>query len=98
MGFNLLLKDEALLDLQEAYDWYESNKPGLGLRFLDYVDLHFQKIMLNPNRFPTSGGQRELIMTTFPFKIVFFVDETSIIVLGVLHQKRNPDTITGRST
>lgn len=91
MNFSVLLKDEAILDLKEAYDWYEKQKIGLGSRFLDYVDFHLKKIQLNPTRFRHTRGQREMIMTTFPFKIVFHVAEDQIVVLAVLHQRRNPN-------
>lgn len=96
MDLNILLKDEAILDLREAYDWYEGRKQGLGSKFLDYVDIHLQKISIYPNRFPSSRGQRQLIMSNFPFKIIYRIEDHSIIVLGILHQRRNPDSIAER--
>lgn len=33
----LTLRDEALEEIQEAFGWYEEQRPGLGREFLDAV-------------------------------------------------------------
>jgi toxin ParE1/3/4 len=47
MKYKLLVKAEAVQDMTEAFDWYESEKAGLGLEFLneveEYYNLHNSK-------------------------------------------------------
>lgn len=38
MKFTLFLKEEAVQDLTEAFDWYEYKQSGLGAEFLTEVD------------------------------------------------------------
>lgn len=37
MTYNIRLREEAELDLEEAASWYEPQRPGLGNDFLDTV-------------------------------------------------------------
>jgi hypothetical protein len=84
MTFSLVFKQEAIRDLKEAYDWYELRQAGLGSRFLDYVNLHLEKIQSDPSRFPLNVNQRVSVMRTFPFKIVFKIEADAILILAVL--------------
>ena len=34
MSFQLVLQSEAVIDIQEAFEWYEAQQPGLGYEFV----------------------------------------------------------------
>jgi hypothetical protein len=39
--YRLVIKEEALGDMQNAYDYYENLKSGLGERFLEVLEEYF---------------------------------------------------------
>lgn len=45
MKYNLIVKPQAELDLLECTQWYESQNPGLGNRFIDAVEDKFSRSM-----------------------------------------------------
>jgi hypothetical protein len=51
MAARLALAPEAEQDIQEACDWYEERRPGLGEDFLTCVDASIQIICRNPELF-----------------------------------------------
>ncbi len=48
MDYKLVLQHEAILDMREAFSWYEEQKAGLGYSFLEEVETCFEKIAKNP--------------------------------------------------
>jgi plasmid stabilization system protein ParE len=93
MNNKIILSSEAVKELQESYQWYESRSEGLGGRFVELIDKAFKVILLNPERYPNKRGPyREIVIYKFPYLIVYeFVKEEHIIyILHVFHTKRNP--------
>ncbi len=71
--------------------WYEDQRPGLGLRFLDVVDLVMDRIRTAPLQFPSiAANVRRALLHTFPYAVYFRVTEETITVLAVLHLRRDP--------
>ena len=66
MIFGLVIKEEAYQDLQDAYDYYEEQRPGLGDEFIEEVKeklgyikkypLHFPKAEKNPDKHWLTGS------------------------------------------
>jgi len=52
MTYILEVKDEANLEIIEAYLYYEEKRAGLGEEFLDHLDTYFDSITANPKHFP----------------------------------------------
>jgi plasmid stabilization system protein ParE len=78
-------------DIDQAAHWYEDQRPGLGLRFLDVVDLVMDRIRTAPLQFPSiAANVRRALLHTFPYAVYFRVTEETIIVLAVLHLRRDP--------
>lgn len=96
MKFTLFLKEEAVQDLTEAFDWYEYKQSGLGAEFLTEVDAFFERILENPTRYQYYRSQRIAIMNRFPFKIVYEVEQESIFVYAIYHDKRSPEKLAKR--
>ena len=53
MSYKIILRPEAELDLEDAYDWYENHLKGLGADLLAKVDDSLNIIKENPQIFPT---------------------------------------------
>jgi plasmid stabilization system protein ParE len=81
---------EAENDLREAFLWYEDKRQGLGYDFLLQVDAAIQFIKRNPQAYPTVYKEtRKVLIKRFPYKIIYLVKENHLVVLAVLHSKRN---------
>jgi len=69
----------------------------LGYDFLLQVDAGINFIKRNPEIHPIEyKGTRKHILKRFPYKIIYFVEEEKIIVLAVLHGRRNPALLKNR--
>ena len=91
MNYKIVLQAEAVLEIQEAFEWYEEQKTGLGYELLAIIELSFNKISLHPNHYTYINDRFRRIRTNrFPYLIVYEVEETSIFIIGVRHAKRKP--------
>lgn len=85
-------------DLDLAASRYESQRLGLGLRFLDAADKLFERVRATPLQFPlVSSDVRRGLMHTFPYAAYFRVTHDAVVVLAVLHLRRHPRTWRNRS-
>ena len=96
MTYRLLVKAEAIRDMTEAFDWYEEKRTGLGTEFLDEVKTCYDRITRDPQLYPSHHDQRVAVMHRFPYKIVFEVEESAVVVYAVYHHKRDPQKLTER--
>lgn len=68
MKFELLIKEEAILEMTEAFLYYEEKSNGLGERFLDQVNDFLKKIQESPLSFQIKRNPyREVYIRKFPF-------------------------------
>jgi len=91
MSHELTIRPEAEADLTEAFEWYETRVPGLGLEFIRTVDSLFDSIIRNPQSYPVVYKTvRRALTRKFPYEVFFMVDADTVIILAVFHAKRNP--------
>jgi plasmid stabilization system protein ParE len=95
----IMLLDSAEIDLDDAFIWYELNKPGLGIVFILEVDKSFQHIL----KYPQASGKQykntfRFVMKKFPYSIYYKLETASsqIQVLGILHHWQDPKTMKER--
>ena len=81
-------------ELREARDWCEAQGLGLGRRFVGAVDSMFVvAIQENPLQFPIVHRDiRRAIVRRFPYGVFFRDQADEILVVGVVHLHRHPDT------
>ena len=48
MSYSLELQSEAVIDIQEAFEWYETQQEGLGFSFIEEVENGFKSISDHP--------------------------------------------------
>ncbi len=90
MSYRLIVRPEAEADIRSAYLRYESEVPGLGVRFLDVVDDGLDRISEDPLHYAIiAGGMRRKLLGKFPFGLFFIFEEDEVRVLSVLQQARN---------
>ena len=92
MTFVVRIDPPALQDIQEAIDWYELQKEGLGERFYNYLEKSLKQLELNPYFQIRYSGIRCLSLLTFPFMIHYTIDQTNsiVIVRAVLNTSMSP--------
>ncbi len=70
---------------------------GLGYDFLLQIDAGLGFIERNPEVYPPDYKEtRKHVINRFPYKIIYLFEKQRIIVLAVIHGKRNPESIKKR--
>ncbi len=95
MTFTLEIKEEAAIEITDAYVYYEEKRVGLGEEFLEHLDLYFERITNNPKHFPKKRKPyREAYIKRFPFLIIYEIAKDKIIVYSVFNTWQNPEKKT----
>lgn len=87
----LIFRRQARSEYDEAGDWYEKERAGLGVEFLAEIDRLLQRIADNPEQFPMLYRDvRKAVAHRFPYCVYFRERNHSIVVMAVFHSARNP--------
>lgn len=64
-------------DIKAAFEWYESEQPGLGWEFLGEVRATYEYILDGPFKYQElQSGIRRALTRRFPYAIYYSVEET----------------------
>ena len=93
MSVSLILTESAQKDLDDAFQWYEEQDPGLGKEFIRCVDAKIANLSRNPLYYQIVKNERvrRALVSRFPFSIYFVSEEEVIIIFAILHQRRSPE-------
>jgi plasmid stabilization system protein ParE len=65
--FRLVAEPQADLDIESAFEWYENEKPGLGIEFLDELRRAYVRILDGPLKYQhLRSGIRRALLRRFP--------------------------------
>ncbi len=91
MTLEVRLRPEAEQDLSDAAAWYEEQRQGLGHEFLDEVQTMLLSIAETPLMYPDIyRNTRRAVIHRFPFSVFFRLDNSTIVVVAIMHGSRNP--------
>ena len=91
MNYGLIIRPETKSDLLDAFHWYQEKRQGLGHDFKLCVDEVISQIQRNPFIHKKIFQDiRRSVTRRFPFGIFYTVENGIIIVLAVLHARRDP--------
>ena len=80
---------EAEIELWEAVAYYEERCPGLGLDFARDAKTAVEVIEEHPFRYAQrEDGTRRVLLTRFPFLIVYTVEREQLWIIAFAHCKR----------
>ena len=99
MTRHLIVSVEAEQELAQAFEWYEQRRPGLGVEFVDAIELALDAIEERPEAWPIwqrGYPYRKYVLRRFPFVIFFTAETASIRVVAFAHAKRKPGYWLGR--
>lgn len=87
----LIVRREAEKDIKAAYEWYEGRRPNLGKEFIDEIETKINKVTENPDLYAAVYKEiRRALCKRFPYSVYFVKAEHDVVVIAVLHQRRNP--------
>ena len=91
MSLPVTIRRAAREEFDEAFDWYESRRAGLGVEFAVQVKAVFDRISKMPELHPcVLNDVRKASVLQFPYSVYYRVREKRVFVLAVFHDKRNP--------
>ncbi len=83
----------ARVDLEEAREWYRKHSATLDERFAEAVAHTIETIVEHPRAYPlVEPDVRRASVTVFPYLVYYAIENDSVVVLAVLHGKRDPDS------
>ncbi len=94
MKYRFGIRDKAVAEMHEAFNWYQKQQSGLGDKFISELEGYFHVINTNPKSFKRSYKvYREIPLKIFPFVIVYFINEAEkiVVIISVFHTSRNPE-------
>lgn len=98
MSYSLVIKPEAELDIEDAYQYYETREPGLGSEFVRAADACLSKVGRNPNAYRIVHKQvRRALIRRFPYGLFYIFENNTIFVVACFHAKREPRSWTDRT-
>jgi toxin ParE1/3/4 len=87
----LIVNPEAEADLDEARQWYEAQKLGLGDELIDAVGSVLERVQQAPRLYAKVFLELRLaLVRRFPYAVVYRIDDDQITVVAVYHTHRNP--------
>ena len=87
-----LFHPEAEQEFLEAIDYYEKIKQNLGYEFATEVYQTIQRIIQFPNSWHRLHNNiRRCLTNRFPYGIIYYKKDNTIIILAVMQLNRKPD-------
>jgi plasmid stabilization system protein ParE len=77
-------------ELIESALYYEAARTGLGVAFRDAVRMVLDRLLEHPESGELRPGTRRLVVSGFPYDIVYRVTPMDLEVLAVAHHRRRP--------
>ena len=94
MSYDLLFSSEAELDIQEAIDWYEEQRQGLGLEFAMRFEDALQFLKEQPQMYAKIYNEvRSVLMNQFSYAIFYTINglQKEVQIFAVVHTSRIPE-------
>lgn len=94
MVYRLIILKAAAEDTSDAYNYYEQIQAGLGDRFLAELLVRFNDISKHPQYYGFIDDQhiiRDIKLKSFPYLVVYEVEDDKVIVYSVHCGYRHPD-------
>lgn len=84
-------------DVESDFLWYEKQKKGLGIEFLDSIEMNLDNIVTFPEMYKTCYSNfRRCVIRRFPFSIFYTIENEEIIVHSVFDNRQNPKKVPSK--
>jgi len=93
MNHALEFLPDAMLDVEEAFLWYQAVSQRLSERFQVQLELSLNAIQSNPQAFHLLNAKaRCKKLKGFPYLVVYAMRRDVISIIAVIHERKNPTT------
>ncbi len=90
MNYLVKIRGSAREDLLEAFQWYESQRDGLGSDFELCVEEGIGRISTYPEASAAVYKNiRRYLVRRFPYGIFYIIENNIVVVIAVVHLKRD---------
>ncbi len=81
---------KAMVDLESALTWYENQRKGLGLDFLESISKSIFEISSFPEMYPVCYSVfRRNITKKFPFLIFYTIEPDEIVIHAIFDNRKD---------
>jgi toxin ParE1/3/4 len=88
---------DAEADVEEAFEWYEAQRPGLGAAFRRALDVAVAAVENQPEGYAViHRTTRRVLLPRFPYGLYYRVLQQNVVVVACIHGKRHPKTWRSR--
>ena len=78
-------------EVNDAVHWYNDQKIGLGIEFLDELDMAIRRIAAFPESYQEiEQGLRRCLLPRFPYGLIYGIDKKTIVIVAIAHLHREP--------
>ena len=82
---------KARVELNEAVDYYNERRAGLGQQFFVEVEATIQRVLDFPLAWSSlSQNTRRCLTNRFPYGVIYQVKDAEVRIIAIAHQKRRP--------
>jgi plasmid stabilization system protein ParE len=86
-----IVRPAAAADIDDAFLWYERQRPGLGHDFLAAAQALIDAIAEHPVRYPVvRRDTRRALIRRFPYAIYYRIHDDVVVVVACMHGRRSP--------
>ncbi len=89
--YTIVIQPEAEADLDDAYEWYEEHRTGLGDQFLAAIEAAFDQLRKTASvQRIVYKSVRQSLVRRFPYIVSYIIDADVVDVIAVFHAHRDP--------
>jgi plasmid stabilization system protein ParE len=90
LNLHIEFTEAAALDAEEARDWYETHRQGLGERFASVLKRVAEQISQFPEAAPeVRNGVRRIVLPVFNYLVYYRVEPERALIIGIRHPSRS---------
>lgn len=89
--------DAAKSELDDAIDYYDEQRFGLGLEFEEELEQALERIDHYPEAWsPLSSRVRRCVLNRFPYSVIYEIRSEIIIIVAIQHHHKEPESWRSR--
>ena len=91
MSYRLQSTPAVEVDIESAFEWYQSESSGLGIEFLDELRAAYDRIEESPIKYQVLKWDiRRSLLRRFPYAVYFVVENELVVIIAVMPAARDP--------
>jgi plasmid stabilization system protein ParE len=98
MSLPVVFRRAARAEFDDAADWYDHRRAGLGAAFTAAVERVLDQVAAQPDFYPqVYQDVREALVPGYPYCVYYREEPGQVVVLAVFHTSRDPSIWQGRA-